>query len=134
MLYLRYLQNNPTQEDGSHLMCFLTDESWEEYLSRMRKDGEWGDHIALIAITEVIGRTVTVLNSSGSPTNLHPHKSLEADDMRTIDSVYLGYIGGAHYVSLRPKDWETTWSMSEYLKKSPFVNNDTLLTQRCSLT
>lgn len=78
----------------------------------MGKEGEWGDHIALIAITEVIGRTVTVLNSSETATHLHPHKSLEPEEMAINENVYLGYVGGSHYVSLRPKDWQTTWSIS----------------------
>lgn len=43
-------KNNNTiilQEDGTPLEMFLTSESWDEYLSRMSKDGQWGDHMVL---------------------------------------------------------------------------------------
>ena len=95
-------------------MCFLSTESWEEYLSRMNRDGEWGDHMILNAITEVVGRNITVLGSSGNVTQLFPHNITVTDDL-FLDSVYLGHIGGTHYVSLRPKDWEKTWPMSKLI-------------------
>ncbi|XP_076110285.1 uncharacterized protein LOC143079039 [Mytilus galloprovincialis] len=112
---VEYLRENPCQEDGSHLMCFLSTESWEEYLIRMNRDGEWGDHMILNAITEVIGRTVTVLNNSESVTHLFPHTATLSDEV-TLDSVYLGHVG-MHYVSLRPKDWEKTWAMNAKIRR-----------------
>ncbi|CAC5390904.1 unnamed protein product [Mytilus coruscus] len=112
---VEYLRENPCQEDGSHLMCFLSTESWEEYLNRMNRDGEWGDHMILNAITEVIGRTVTVLNNSGNVTHLFPHTVTLSDEV-TLDSVYLGHVG-MHYVSLRPKDWEKTWAMNAKIRR-----------------
>ncbi|XP_063439788.1 uncharacterized protein LOC134721036 [Mytilus trossulus] len=112
---VEYLRENPCQEDGSHLMCFLSTESWEEYLIRMNRDGEWGDHMILNAITEVIGRTVTVLNNSESVTHLFPHTVSLSDEV-TLDSVYLGHVG-MHYVSLRPKDWEKTWAMNAKIRR-----------------
>ena len=44
-----YLRKHPVQEDGTHFEDFFVagEESWEEYLERMRKDGQWGDQIML---------------------------------------------------------------------------------------
>ncbi|VDI77209.1 Hypothetical predicted protein [Mytilus galloprovincialis] len=46
---VNYLKNNPLQDDGTHLEDFFVadDESWEEYLKRISRDGEWGDQIIL---------------------------------------------------------------------------------------
>ena len=44
------LRENPLQEDGTHMEDFFVaadGESWEQYLMRMSKDGEWGDQIIL---------------------------------------------------------------------------------------
>ena len=35
------------QCDGTPYECFLENETWTAYLSRMARDGEWGDHIVL---------------------------------------------------------------------------------------
>ena len=95
-------------------MCFLSTETWEEYLNRMNRSGEWGDHMILNAITEVIGRNVTVLSTSGNATHLFPHHVPVSDD-QNVDSIYLGHISDTHYCSLRPKNWEKIWSVSKYI-------------------
>lgn len=46
-LAVGYLRDNPTHEDGTHLGMFLSSETWDEYLSRMTRDKEWGDQLIL---------------------------------------------------------------------------------------
>lgn len=44
-----FLRDNPLEKDGTHFEVFLTQdgETWEGYLNRMSKDGEWGDQMIL---------------------------------------------------------------------------------------
>jgi OTU domain-containing protein 6 len=46
-LAVEFLRANPNHEDGSHLAMFLSTETWDEYLSRMAHDKEWGDQLIL---------------------------------------------------------------------------------------
>ena len=29
------------------MYCFVTDVTWDDYLDRMARDGEWGDHLII---------------------------------------------------------------------------------------
>ncbi|KAK3583054.1 hypothetical protein CHS0354_003998 [Potamilus streckersoni] len=56
-----FLRENPKQHDGTHLEQFLLNESWDHYLGRICKDGEWGEHIILGAMSEVLKCRIIVL-------------------------------------------------------------------------
>ena len=48
-----------------HLSNFLcTEETWELYLERMEKDKEWGSHIEVIAIADVLSVPIQITNDS----------------------------------------------------------------------
>ena len=49
-----FLRDNPESEDGTHYMMFMDGEDWEEYLTRMSHEGQWGDHLILQAAAQVI--------------------------------------------------------------------------------
>ena len=51
---VQFLKSNPTSEDGTPYYLFVDGESWEEYLSRMGQEGQWGDHLMLQAISNVM--------------------------------------------------------------------------------
>lgn len=61
---VEYLRTNPKAEDGTPLEMFLTDESWEQYLDRMSLDGEWGDHLVLNALTNVLDTEIHIYGGS----------------------------------------------------------------------
>ncbi|KAJ8316377.1 hypothetical protein KUTeg_006391 [Tegillarca granosa] len=108
---VRYLNENPHQEDGTHTKMFLHHETWEEYLYRMDQDAEWGDHIILNTISKILNRCIFVVNISltnQSETLIHPlGTSLDQSDLKR--TLFLGHFEEEHFVSLRPKDWEDTW-------------------------
>ncbi|KAL3884672.1 hypothetical protein ACJMK2_024790 [Sinanodonta woodiana] len=58
---VNYLRENSKQRDGTPLEHFLSNETWEHYLGRMSRDGEWGEHIILGAISEVLRCRINVL-------------------------------------------------------------------------
>lgn len=114
-ILFRYLRHNPIHEDGSHLKEFLSGkETWERYLVRMERNSSWGDHLILKALCDAVGITIVVFNISNDDirrTELVPKVNDKSDDTQ----FFLGHLGEYHYVSLRPKMWERTWPLSEYL-------------------
>ncbi|KAJ8316027.1 hypothetical protein KUTeg_006041 [Tegillarca granosa] len=105
---VEFLTDNPCHEDGTHLQEFLSAETWDEYLERMKKDGEWGDQIMLRGVAEVTGRKICIISAIGDSHNqitIEPSKA-EADQS---EKIFLGHIDDYHYVSLRPKNWRDIW-------------------------
>ena len=50
---VQFLKSTPTSQDGTPFYLFLDGESWEDYLSRIGQEGQWGDHLMLQAISSV---------------------------------------------------------------------------------
>ncbi|XP_076110295.1 uncharacterized protein LOC143079046 isoform X2 [Mytilus galloprovincialis] len=96
----KFLECNPNSEDGTPFCLFLDAESWEEYLSRISQEGQWGDHLMLHAITNVTNRNITIINGEDEMkwTTIHPLLK----DSAKQDPLYLGHVGELHYVSMRP--------------------------------
>ncbi|XP_052059993.1 uncharacterized protein LOC127700513 isoform X4 [Mytilus californianus] len=105
-----YLKNNPLQDDGTHLEDFFVaeDESWEEYLKRISRDGEWGDQIILRGLAEVVNREISIITTIG---DLHNQTSItpKVADKDKVKTIYLGHVNDQHYYSLRPKGWHNQW-------------------------
>ncbi|KAL5020307.1 hypothetical protein ScPMuIL_003199 [Solemya velum] len=103
---IRYLQQNPKHEDGTHLDSFLLHENWNQYLRRMSQPGEWGDHMMLNAITNVLGRKLVIYSSEvgSGQTTLEPVGGARLDGV-----LYISHVGQSHFVSMRPKDWRSSW-------------------------
>jgi len=73
---------------------------WTSYINYMSRDGAWGDHITLLAASEVYGVTINILsnvedNGSGQYlTTIKPRSSKSAKD------IYLSHWHEMHYNSL----------------------------------
>ncbi|CAG2203809.1 unnamed protein product [Mytilus edulis] len=105
---VEYLRNNPLQNDGTHLEDFFVaaDESWEEFLRRMSKDGEWGDQIVLRGLAEVIDREICIISTFGDS---HNQTTITPQGASKVKKIYLGHVNDQHYYSLRPKGWHEKW-------------------------
>ena len=57
-----WLRTNPILSNGVNLEDFLHNVSWEEYLQGVG-GSEWGDHIALIGISNAFGVNIAVVSS-----------------------------------------------------------------------
>lgn len=54
---------------------FVHDKPWEEYCEQMSRDGCWGDHLTLLAISELFGAVVSIMSSVEGDnfiTEIHP--------------------------------------------------------------
>ncbi|WAR04907.1 VL96-like protein [Mya arenaria] len=60
---VKWLKEHPRLNDGenTHFQSFI-DENWDVYLQRMSMDGEWGDHLQLRAVSNVVESTIKVLS------------------------------------------------------------------------
>ena len=78
-------------------------------MEKMSKNSEWGDHLVLSAIVDMLGRKITVINvrydDSIRKTDLEP----TSEENEGRPRLFLGHIGESHYQSLRPLQWELTW-------------------------
>ncbi|XP_045209765.2 uncharacterized protein LOC123561456 [Mercenaria mercenaria] len=126
---VKYLKENPTTNDGTPLEMFLTDdETWETYLSRMSDDGEWGDHMILGALANVINMPIVIYGGTTgqNETILYPRaltneNGLSEKDDQVLDDdivVYLGHVSESHYLSLRPKHWRQTLQKGLHQRKT----------------
>lgn len=107
---VEYLRHNPTHEDGTHLGMFLSHETWDEYLSRMSRDKEWGDQLILRGLSSVIGRRISIITAIGSghnQTTIEPFT--QSNDVTKKEPLQLGHFDEQHYVSLRKKNWSDVW-------------------------
>jgi hypothetical protein len=67
--------------------------SYQQYLSYMLREGSWGDQVVIMALSMMLGATITIINVDGLyPLGFRHHRSLEDTDIVLI------YNGGTHYV------------------------------------
>jgi hypothetical protein len=116
----RYIRKHPYNEEGHHIQSFLCMESWEDYLTRMSRPCEWGDHILLQAVTDAFNLEVVVFNVFQDDirrTEVNPGKTTR---VRRIP-IFLGHIGEFHYLSLRPDNWKSLWPYSKEKRSNIMV-------------
>ena len=94
---VQYLQNNPERFIES---AVIDNMSWLEYITRMSRDGTWGDHIIMQSIAEAMNLSINVVESSSNFTELTVVEPVNrSPESRTV---YIGHIGEMHYVSTKP--------------------------------
>jgi hypothetical protein len=73
--------------------------SYEEYLERMAKDGEWGDNVTLQAASDILNRDILVLTDrTGSELlELHPEGQGDGDEATREKAVVLAFLTEVHY-------------------------------------
>ena len=115
MPFISYLRAIPSRNDVEHQSAFLSGETWEEYLTRMERSREWGDHIVLQALVDVYCLQVIVFNVFQEDIRrTEVQVESDAQNERRL-TVFLGHLGEFHYLSLRPKNWFKQWPYSEEL-------------------
>eukprot|EP00493_Phyllostaurus_siculus_P025515 UN25859 len=90
--YLR--DHDRVQGSGEHLSTFIhSGQCWGDYLDEQSKDGTPGDHLVLLALSEILKKTIKIYSSIGTPVII----GLQY----TGDIILIGHIHESHYVSLR---------------------------------
>ncbi|XP_062609079.1 uncharacterized protein LOC134270848 [Saccostrea cucullata] len=106
---IKYLRQNPFHQDKGHLSSFLSEETWEEYLTRMSRSGEWSDHIILQAVADLFSLEVIVFNVYRDDICRTEVKGKMCKNHQNRLTIFLGHLGEFHYLSLRPKLWLRHW-------------------------
>ncbi|KAH3700833.1 hypothetical protein DPMN_075814 [Dreissena polymorpha] len=101
---VEYLRTHPYASDGTRLDAFLVDETLEHYLLRMCRDGEWGDHMILNAIAEILQMNIIIYGgiAEQQTTRIVPKS---CPDEAIKGDVRIAHLLESHYVSLRAQDW-----------------------------
>lgn len=76
---------------------FVHDKPWEEYCDQMAKDGCWGDHLTLLALSELFGAVISIMSSVEGDnfiTEIHPTVK------KTNKVILLSHYAEFHYGSL----------------------------------
>lgn len=89
---------NYIEANSDHFQLFIEDdETFDDYLSRMRTHGEWGGHQELFAASQVFNLNIHV-HQLDAPQFLLPASGLGKNP--TIREIHLSYHGEYHYNSL----------------------------------
>ena len=86
------------QRDGTDVFQFVDGySSWDEYLTRMMKDGAWGDHLILKGAANFFETCIQVVSSHQDDVMICPEY-----DVTGSNPLVLGHLPEFHYVSLIP--------------------------------
>ncbi|KAL9962679.1 hypothetical protein ACROYT_G031802 [Oculina patagonica] len=97
---VQYLKENPKMLDGTDLFNFVNGyQSWADYLTNMKQDGTWGDHVILYAAANCYETCIHVISSLSHRNDVIIRPSRHVDDRHPL---MLGHIHEIHYVSLQP--------------------------------
>jgi len=90
---------NYIESHKDHFSFFIEDsENFEEYVQRMRQDGEWGDQPELCAAAQCLNVNIFV-HQVDSPTYV-----IRSESATGARDIHLSYHGGCHYNSVRTLD------------------------------
>lgn len=101
---VNFLRQHPTTPQGESYSKWLTtnNETWEKYLDRMSRPGEFGDEIIIRALCHCFALKVCVL-STLNPDHISTYDPRQGDKGSRSHVVHLGHIhSGLHYVRLIP--------------------------------
>jgi len=87
--------------NGALLKEFVHDKTWEQYCNEMSRDGIWGDHLTLIAATELFNIKVVIISSVPGD-NFIIEINPELSKARRI--VMMSHYAEYHYSSIQPTD------------------------------
>jgi len=86
-------------KNGCTLKDFVHDQSWENYCLKMLKEGEWGDHLTLIAAAEVFKASIVIISSIPGDNYVIEIVPTFTEPERTI---MLSHFAEYHYGSVHP--------------------------------
>jgi hypothetical protein len=100
------LNTNTILENGAKINEFSYDKPWEAYLQEMRKNGIWGDHLTLIAASEIFNKSIVVISSIPCDNNnylLEIMPNIQNKDIPPTGKIMLSHLTEFHYGSMQEK-------------------------------
>ncbi|KAL3887952.1 hypothetical protein ACJMK2_000337 [Sinanodonta woodiana] len=84
-----------------HLESFIYNESFDVYCSRMARDGEWADHVVVVAMARMLQIDIIIVTSSG-----HQDIIVRVVGQTAFQGnpILLGHVSKSHYISLQSKE------------------------------
>ncbi|KAL3889132.1 hypothetical protein ACJMK2_001486, partial [Sinanodonta woodiana] len=84
------------------LDSFIYNESFDDYCSRVARDGECADHVVVVAMARMLQIDIMIVTSSPSsaPENIIVWVVGKTDFQG--DPILLGHVWESHYMSLQP--------------------------------
>ena len=99
---VQYLNVNRCSTNGSDLSDWVQGGNFDNYLSRMARDGEWGDEIILVAVSNMFNVEITIISSlPGTSIRI---LSPRGQSSESLPILLLGHLSELHYVSLIPEN------------------------------
>lgn len=108
----------PPRQVGENWYQKFVSESWESYLERMTKPGEWGDHVVLVGLAKALHRKIEVISSRGAEFDL----SVDYSDNSSTPAIRLGHLVEFHYMSLIQRKFMLLSTNLKIYKKQYFGN------------
>lgn len=87
------------QPDGVHFCHFVEKGNWTEYLNKLSRPGEWGDHIAVYALSKMLQRTIRIVSSADTQN----YDLVLDNDYDKPEPLLVGHVSEVHYHSLEPR-------------------------------
>ncbi|KAL3888019.1 hypothetical protein ACJMK2_000403, partial [Sinanodonta woodiana] len=91
-----------TSEGTLHLESFIYNESFDDYCSRMARDGEWADHVVVVAMARMLQMDIMIVTSSPSSGPENIIAWVVGQTAFQGDPILLGHVWESHYMSLQP--------------------------------
>jgi len=85
--------------NGAVLWNFAYDQTWDEFCNELARPGIWGNHLTLVAISEIFGVRIRIISSvkgDNFTTEVNPSK------LKSAKIVWLSHFAEFHYSSLTP--------------------------------
>ena len=83
---------------------------WEEYCNTMAKNGEWADHIVIIATAHFLQRDIVIVTSSPQGMgSAEPFIRISCRSELFREPLVLGHVWESHYQSLQRTGMLVVW-------------------------
>ncbi|KAL3889183.1 hypothetical protein ACJMK2_001533 [Sinanodonta woodiana] len=89
-------------EGTIHLDCFICNESFDVYCSRMAMDSQWADHVVVVAMARMLQMDIMIVTSSPSSGPENIIVWVVGKTAFQDDPILLGHVWESHYLSLQP--------------------------------
>jgi len=85
--------------NGAVLSEFAYDQDWEEFCEDLSKNGIWGNHLTLVAVSEHFGTKIRVISSVASDSFII---QIDPQVQKTSQTIFLSHYAEYHYGSIMP--------------------------------
>ncbi|RMX41330.1 hypothetical protein pdam_00021657, partial [Pocillopora damicornis] len=126
---VQYLRKNPKIPDGTDLYQFVAGyETWADYLTVMKQDGAWGDHLILWAAANCFKTCIHVVNNRCNDVVIRPCGPFDESE-----PLVLGHVHEQYYISIQPIQGlpeRTLQNLQRIQLSVSTANNHTTLTEK----